>query len=448
LTFTEQQIESLSPNPAAFIAGKKLSTKENWQLFAGNERALWGEIKGSGKSPYYTQIDTASLAYKCSCPSRQFPCKHSIALMLLYMHSKQAFEVKEEPGWVKEWLDKRGVKEKQKSEAPKERTEEEQEQLDKNKEKTQLNRLRSVMAGATELELWLKDLVRIGLLELPNKPKAEIERIAARMVDAKAPGLAGWVKAFGKLNFDDQQEWQHEALNIASRLFLLIRTLKNYENLSPEWQQTIKNLSGWSQSTKELVEDPEAETVKDQWLAVGQEVEVTEDEITIQRNWLIGCRSNRTALILNFGTKFTSIENNVLAGSVMEAEVAFFPSVLPQRAAIKIHRQTSNTLDILPPFFDSWGAVQEYRVSQLKINPWANDHVVLLKNALLMNSKGQWSLCDEERSHLPVIGGFDFQKTMKWLAVTGNRKQDVACVLRNEHVIPLGVFQGNHYTPL
>ena len=446
MTFTEAQIQSLAPNPAAFSAGKKLSAMEQWQSFAQNDRAIWGSIKGSGSNPYLAQIDITALAYKCTCPSRQFPCKHGIGLMLLYINHTALFKNVPEPEWVTAWMDKRVAREKKPVEN--ERTEEEQEQLEKSREKTQQNRLSSVMAGAEELELWLKDLVRIGLLELPNKTQSDFDRMAARMVDAKATGLGGWVKALGKLDYEDEAEWQRETLTILSKLFLLVRAIRNYETLSPLWQQTIRNLSGWSQSPKELITDGEAEAVKDQWLVVGQEVEVTEDDITIQRNWLVGCTSNRQALVLNFGTKFSAIESTILPGTVIEGEFVFFPSIWPQRGAFRIQRRVKNDLDTRPAAFESWQHIHAYRVGQLKVYPWLNDIIVILKDARVIKNSRQWIVCDAERCYMPVVSSYDFSRILTWLAISGNRSMDMALVIRNNHVLPLGVFDDSNYNVL
>jgi SWIM zinc finger len=43
---------------------------------------VWGLCAGSGKRPYQTVVDLTGPAYKCSCPSRKFPCKHALALLL------------------------------------------------------------------------------------------------------------------------------------------------------------------------------------------------------------------------------------------------------------------------------------------------------------------------------------------------------------------------------
>ncbi|MFC6750247.1 SWIM zinc finger family protein [Deinococcus aquaticus] len=46
--------------------------------------SLWGECQGSGQTPYLTGVDLSGPAFRCSCPSRKFPCKHALALLLLH----------------------------------------------------------------------------------------------------------------------------------------------------------------------------------------------------------------------------------------------------------------------------------------------------------------------------------------------------------------------------
>ncbi len=84
MNFSEQQVETLAPDAASLKAGKALSNANQWLVKQINERVLWGEIKGSGSKPYRTQIDLQNIAYKCSCPSFKFPCKHGIGLMLAF----------------------------------------------------------------------------------------------------------------------------------------------------------------------------------------------------------------------------------------------------------------------------------------------------------------------------------------------------------------------------
>jgi len=364
--------------------------------------------------------------------------------MLLYSAQSEEFiQTEIEPEWVKAWMNKRQGNTNV-PEDKTERTAEEQRKLDKAKEKTQADRFASVMAGAEELELWLKDLVRIGLLELPNKPMEDFEKVIARMVDAKAPGLAARVKSLAQLNFGNQEEWQNEALTIISKLFLLIKSFKNFENLNSKWQITIKNLVGWNQSAKELLADPEAETIQDSWLIVGQETEIV-DEIISQRYWLVGCQSNRRALIQNYSTRFSPIEHPPVTGKILNAELAFFPSVVPHRAVIKLQSSYSDEILKTPSFFESWQEVFIYKSEYLKLNPWANDFIILLEDSRIAKYKGKWIIYDKEKNFLPVESNFDLKKIMTWLAISGNSEVTTALIMRFDKAMPVGIFKEISY---
>lgn len=84
LNLTEEQIIQLAPDAASVKAGKGLAVPGKWVLLACSERAVWGHCQGSGKNPYQTAIDLNDIAFKCSCPSRKFPCKHGLGLLLLF----------------------------------------------------------------------------------------------------------------------------------------------------------------------------------------------------------------------------------------------------------------------------------------------------------------------------------------------------------------------------
>ena len=134
MKFTESQIQNLAPDDASFKAGKALSGKNQWLAASFTERSLWGEIKGSGSKPYQTQVDINAIAFKCSCPSRKFPCKHGIGLLLLWANDASAVTAGTEPSWVAEWMDKRVAKAEKPAE-PKEHTEEDIAKSEKSKQK-------------------------------------------------------------------------------------------------------------------------------------------------------------------------------------------------------------------------------------------------------------------------------------------------------------------------
>ena len=85
LNLTEEQITQLAPDAASVKAGKGLANRTKWVLLEHSDRAIWGHCQGSGKTPYQTVVDTKNIAFKCSCPSRKFPCKHGVGLLFMYM---------------------------------------------------------------------------------------------------------------------------------------------------------------------------------------------------------------------------------------------------------------------------------------------------------------------------------------------------------------------------
>ena len=86
--WTADQVLALAPDAASRKAGSKLGAAGPWsEAGSSDEGTVWGLCKGSGSKPYQTVIDIADAAgpaYKCSCPSRKFPCKHALGLLLLW----------------------------------------------------------------------------------------------------------------------------------------------------------------------------------------------------------------------------------------------------------------------------------------------------------------------------------------------------------------------------
>lgn len=64
---------------------------------------------GSGKEPYRTQADLNGPAFQCSCPSRKFPCKHSLGLLLLLVGNPARVSEAAPPDWVSDWTAKRNT---------------------------------------------------------------------------------------------------------------------------------------------------------------------------------------------------------------------------------------------------------------------------------------------------------------------------------------------------
>src|SRR3954469_9795992 len=86
--WTAAQVNSLAPDASSQKAGAKLGVPGPWSDtgYHESERLLWGDCKGSGSKPYQVTVSVADsdTAYACTCPSRKFPCKHALGLLLLW----------------------------------------------------------------------------------------------------------------------------------------------------------------------------------------------------------------------------------------------------------------------------------------------------------------------------------------------------------------------------
>jgi hypothetical protein len=98
-----------------------------------------------------------------------------------------------------------------------------------------------------------------------------------------------------------------------------------------------------------------------------------------------------------------------------------------------------------PEMLKSWDAVFELKTQLLVQNPWYNDVVMTMKNARPGRQGEQWGVCDQHMKFVPVTEGFDMEKMLNWLVISGNKAYDIVFVLRNNNVLPLGVFQEDKY---
>ena len=446
--FTEQQIEKLAPKESTFKAGKKLGVAAKWDSVEQSQRAIWGSVRGSGKKPYLVQIDTSNIAYKCTCPSRQFPCKHAVGLLLVHCNEQSAFVKAKEPDYVEEWLDKRAKRAEKVDKEEKEITEEEKEKRSSAKAKRQDDKLKLTQAGVAELKLWLKDLVRIGLLELPKRPPSYFDSMIERMVDSKAPGLGGWVRALKNLPFKDQHIWQDQALEIIAKLFLLIKAADHLDQYSDSEQKAIKGLMGWTYNQKELSADPNCISLKDCWLVLGSHAEM-QDDLTITRYWLYGLDSGKDAIIIRFYNRFSAAEQlPIVEGTVIEAELAFYPGFDPHRAFIKKQKEVIQSSGIEPQFMDSWQHYQDHLMQNVKANPWTNNRSGLIADVKIVKLTQGLIAVDKDQKYKLLSNELDEDKVSTLLLNSIGAPINMAFVHRNDGILPLGLTVDNKYQVL
>ena len=94
ISIDDAYVDSAAPNSDAAKNGRGLVVKNKFQKLSISEDStiIFGECQGSGKDPYKCSCDfqrPEAPTHRCSCPSRQFPCKHCLGLMYAYAQGKK-----------------------------------------------------------------------------------------------------------------------------------------------------------------------------------------------------------------------------------------------------------------------------------------------------------------------------------------------------------------------
>lgn len=433
MQFTEEQILALAPDEASKKPGKDLANAAKWISKGANDKALWGECQGSGSKPYLTQIDINNIAFKCSCPSRKFPCKHGLGLMLLYCRQKNDFTNNNAPAWVTEWLDKRVEKEEKKI------TKEEKAVDEAAQIKRQAARGQKVADGMEELRLWLKDIIRNGILSMPERGFAFFDNMAKRMVDAQAPGLANMVRNLGECNFFEEG-WQHYFTNQLVSIYLVIEGYRNLQDIDDVLQQDIRSLVGFTQSQEELKEQT---GITDTWLVLSKQVTEV-DNITTERNWLYGIQSNQYALVLQFIVRGQGSQLTLTLGMFIQAELVFYPSVVPLRAIIK--KQINTTAINKFAAYNNWQQVAETETMLCSKLPVKGDRPFIIQQLKPVQYNNQWWLQDVEKQMMPLKN--EHKSIWKLLALSGGDALDMVVIGKENKYEPVGVWYKQAYTIL
>src|SRR4051794_39903539 len=167
MQLSADQVLALAPDASSASAGRKLASTKGWQSLGSSTAALWGECQGSAL--YQVRVDLGDLTTKCSCPSRKFPCKHALGLLVLAATEPTTLPEDEPPQWVAEWLQRRAARAEGANEPAAGDTDSVAKAAKVGAKKAD-QRLKRVLGGLDALDRWLDDLVRNGLASVEAQP--------------------------------------------------------------------------------------------------------------------------------------------------------------------------------------------------------------------------------------------------------------------------------------
>lgn len=263
----EAFILAAAPNGDSAKNGRALALKKSFQALhhSEDETVLFGYCQGSGKTPYLCSADFSvpeKPVYRCSCPSRLFPCKHSLGLLYCKAagHPFTSADIPEELA---------AKRNKAKTQAEKKKAE-----VDKPRQvnKSALaKKIKAQLEGIDLLETLTRDLVRLGIGNMNAKLAREIEEQAKQLGNAYLPGAQAALRNYTRLFYaDDGAELSNarreaifsEAFDQLGRLNSLIGRGRTYlksrledPELKPDTETPIAAWLGHAWQLRELKDE-------------------------------------------------------------------------------------------------------------------------------------------------------------------------------------------------
>ncbi len=393
-----EKVLALAPDASSTQAALTLLRSGSVRDAGARDGCVWGRWQGSGRTPYETVVEVADPpAYACSCPSRKFPCKHALALLLRW----SAGEVPDgaPPTYASSWLQARAAR----ASAPTDRAVRPAGELadPDAARKRAAARTERVAGGLDELDQWLRDQVRTGLAGLERAGYAHFEAIAARMVDAQAPGVAGLLRGIPAELV--AEGWPGRVLDQLAALHLLAEAHRHLDELDPGLAANVRSRVGYPVGKDEVLAGPGEE---DDWLAVGM-VDTVEYRLETRRVWLYGAETGRWAMLLSFAPPGGALDSEVVAGHRLRGRLHFYPGAGQVRALVGDRTSTRGaaTFPVAQPLANA----QRRWAELLAADPWSHRMPTAVSAAPIQPERAgeSWRLRDADGAVCDVIGSGD-----------------------------------------
>jgi hypothetical protein len=400
--WTADQVQGVAPDEAALRAARALANPRPWSATGCDDVALWGACQGSGQTPYEVVVDVTGPAYKCSCPSRKTPCKHALALLLRWADGSIGTGPRTPE--VDEWLAAR--------QAQAQRGREREGPVDEAAAQRRAElRAGRVAGGLQELERWLLDQVRDGLAGAARAGYSHWDGMAARLVDAQAPGAAGMVRRMGVVPTSGPQ-WPGKLLERYAQAWLLARGYARVDAVEPAVAATLRTRVGFPTPRDEVLRSGTA--VRDRWLVLGSRDETDVEGLTTRRVWLHGEHTRRRALVLSFAMLGQPLESSLVPGTWADAELRFYPAAQELRALVA---ETHNVEPAAEPASQQIQEVLTEYAEALARDPWLDTWPVVLGPVVPASDHG-WHLVDDRDDAVPLVDA----EHWRLVAVSGGRR--------------------------
>jgi hypothetical protein len=396
--------------PESTVASKaqSLVKQEQWIGLGCNAERIWGTVHDAQAFTVVVEtnaLSSNSLAKACLCHNPK-PCRHIIALLQLFQQNPALFD--------------------QTNALPASQV----------SEPESLNQIGSIKQGFDLLDQWLTALIRQGLGEPRIRQYEFWEEMANRLYAARMPGLAQWLTEISWLATQSGDCIQ-TLLAELGRMYLLVRSFKRFESLSPEIRADLCDVIG----VRLRIEGAEFKpVVRDHWLILGQRRRIRSNRTPEQWTWLYSAVSRRVALFHDIGPLEIRSRLGLIAGQIIDAVLAFFPSRSPLKALLleqtEIHEQWAVKGTSINDAIASHG-------QSLALNPWLSRFPILLEEVFVTRFDNHWILRHADGTYLPI----DNQFAHKWVlyGLSGGHPLQITALWDGSKAMPLGAATGQRW---
>lgn len=422
ITLTEAYVDSLAQNANAIKNGRDLVKKNSFPLLcrSGDDTLLFGECKGSGAEPYRCSVDfitTDNPTFRCSCPSRQFPCKHLLGLMYAFTAGKpfSAADIPQDIADKREKAEKREEKKKL-AEEPDATGEPRKRRTNKS---ALVKKIAAQLEGIEHADKLLQGIVQAGLGSVDKKTVQTLGEQVKQLGNYYIPGVQSHFRALLlELNNGEDREAMYagaiprlitlHALLKKSRDYLKTR-LDNPDEATKDTQTTLEEEIGHAWQIAELLEygltEKDAELLQ---LAFHSYVDASREEYVDEGYWL-HLQSGRIHATRTYrpyrAAKYIREEDSFFQ-VVQARQLAIYPGELNARvrweeAAFR-DVQAEDYVTALASARRSFPEAVKLVKNQIK-NPLSDKHpVMLLAYREVVAIDGRYALTDEQGKQIPL----------------------------------------------
>ena len=450
MALTLAVVQSLAPDQSTLSSAGKLRQPKQWVKVARSEAfgVIWGECQGSGANPYLVVAELVDHGYKCTCPSRKFPCKHVLGLMWRFAEAPEGFADDAPSPWVQEWMGRRkrgGVRpvataEGQVKDLDAARADvvpdappsaEELEKRRKVAERRRQQADEAVRAGLDDLRQWTRDQLRGGVAAFVDEAGPRCRRIAARLIDAKAAILASRVDELPARLLALPRELRAEAALLEFGQWTLLARAWAATPDDPDARSSLLQ----APTRDAVLGDPQALRVRSTWEVCGCQIETRRDGLVAQSTWLldVGHDAPRFALLLDFFPATAGRRSAAFVpGQRFAAELTFHPGRAPLRALLSDGQAGGDALatEARPQPPDDPLALHRAHLARV---PWAIQTPLLLgPGRLLRDAQGRlwWRGAGEHALPVAPLDDDALWRGLEWRSAVALWNGFQATVLR------------------